>query len=49
MVVGRILYEMKKPAMILPRARCLIGLINNGSFSLIIIEEGNWGLVLKAK
>lgn len=43
------LYEMKKPAMILPSASRLIGLISFGLFSLIIIIGGNRGLVIETK
>lgn len=39
-VVGGMLYEMKKPAKILPSANRLIGLISNGLFSLMIIVAG---------
>ena len=49
MVVGGMLYGMKNPAILLPRARHLIGLISNGLFSLMIIEAGNQGLVIKTK
>ena len=49
MVVGGILYEMKKPAMILPNASRLIGLISNGLSSFMIIVEGKRGLVIRTK
>lgn len=49
MVVGGILYEMRNPAMMLPNARHLIGLINIGLFSLIVIWGGKRGLVIKMK
>lgn len=49
MVVGETLYEMKNTAIILPRARRLLGLISNRLFSLIIIEVVNRGLVIKTK
>lgn len=39
-VVGGMLYEMKKPAIMLPSASRLIGLISNGLFSLMIIVAG---------
>lgn len=48
-VVGGILYEMKKPARMLPSASRLIGLITIGLFSLIIIEEGKRGLDIRTK
>lgn len=48
-VVGGMLWEMKKPAKILPNANRLIGFINFGSFSLIIIVGGNRGLVIETK
>lgn len=40
---------MKKPAIMLPSASRLIGLISSGLFSLIIIVEGNRGLVINTK
>lgn len=48
-VVGGMLYEMKNPARILPRAKRLMGFINLGLFSLIIIRGGNRGLVIDTK
>lgn len=49
MVVGGRLYEMKSPAMILPSARRLIGLISVGLFSLMVICGGKRGLVIRVK
>lgn len=49
MVVGGMLYEMKNPARMLPSASRLIGLINKGLFSLIIIVEGKRGLDIRTK
>lgn len=49
MVVGGMLYEMKNPAMILPSASRLIGLISNGLFSFIMIVEGKRGLDIRTK
>lgn len=49
MVVGGRLYEMMNPAIILPSARRLIGLISSGLFSLIVICEGNRGLDIRTK
>lgn len=40
MLVGGILYEMRKPARILPSAKRLIGLVRLGSFSFIVISGG---------
>lgn len=48
-VIGGMLWEIKKPAMMLPRANRLMGLIRSGLFSLIMIEGGNRGLVIKTK
>lgn len=48
-VVGGMLYEMKKPARMLPSASRLIGLMIIGLFSLIIIEEGKRGLDIRTK
>lgn len=38
MLVGGILSEIRKPAMMLPNARRLIGLIRFGLFSLMVIS-----------
>lgn len=48
-VVGGMLYEIKKPARILPRASRLIGLISNGLFSLMVVVVENRGLVIRTK
>lgn len=48
-VIGGMLYEMKKPARILPSASRLIGLIISGLFSLMVIVEGKRGLVIRTK
>ena len=44
-----ILYEMKNPARMLPNASCLIGLISDVLFLLIIIVEGKRGLFIRTK
>lgn len=49
MVVGGMLYEMKKPARMLPSASRLIGLVSNGSFSLMVIVGGKRGLDIRTK
>lgn len=38
MLVGGILSEIRKPAIILPNARRLIGLMRSGLFSLMVIR-----------
>lgn len=48
-VVGGMLYEMKNPARMLPRARRLIGLISSGLLSLIMIVGGKRGLDISTK
>lgn len=48
-VIGGMLWEMKKPAKILPISRCLMGLINRGLFSLIRMRVGKRGLPIRAK
>lgn len=40
MLVGGILYEMRNPAMMLPSARRLMGLVKLGLFSFITIRGG---------
>lgn len=40
---------MKNPAMMLPSARRLIGLISMGLFSLMLIWGVNRGLVIRTK
>lgn len=48
-VIGGILYEIKNPAIMLPNARRLMGFINLGLFSLMMISGGNRGLVIDTK
>lgn len=48
-VVGGMLYEMVNLAIMLSSARLLIGLINSGLFSLMMIWEGNRGLDIRTK
>lgn len=43
------LFEMRKPAKMLPRARRLIELISGGLFSLMIITGGKRGWLSRAK
>lgn len=47
--MGGILYEMKNPARMLPSANRLIGLINSGLFSLMMMVGEKRGLVIKTK
>ena len=48
-VVGVMLFEMKKPAKILPSRRRLMGLIKSGLFSLMRMSEGKRGCPNRAK
>lgn len=43
------LYEIKNPAIILPSASRMIGLISNGLSSFIVIVEGKRGLDIRTK
>lgn len=48
-LVGGILYEIMNPAIMLPNARRLMGLIRSGLFSLIVIKGGKRGFVMVTK
>lgn len=47
--VGEMLFEIRKPAKMLPTRRRLIGLISSGLFSLIRTSAGNRGCPKRAK
>lgn len=48
-VNGWMLFEMRKPAKMLPRASRLIELVRGELFSLIVITGGNRGWLSRAK
>lgn len=48
-VIGGILLDRMKPAKILPTSSRLIGLINSGLFSLMVVEGGKRGCPSSAK